>query len=269
MTTDELKDLWRKRSLSSAGSREGCLDEETFAALLSGELDSRARAEAGNHIALCQDCAEEFRALRSLRGLFGEERRQRSSIAPLGLALAATLLLAAGLGVALHRSRAETVRLEALLEQRVAETAETDRAIAEARRTRDAEVASLRESLDSALSPRLDAPIVDLDPLDATRGAGRDPVSTVAVSGGGDLVTLILNFPPRRPRDGFRVEVLDEGGGLRFEGKALAVGERASLNLTLSRAVAPEGLYRIRLTDGDRGIAEYRVRLRYSGERRK
>ena len=266
MTTDELKDLWRKRSLSSAGSREGCLDEETFAALLSGALDSRARAEAGNHIALCQDCAEEFRALCSLGGLFDEERRQRSWIGPLGLALAATVLLAAGLGVALHRSRAETNRLEALLEQRVAET---DRAIAEARRTRDAEVASLRESLDSALSPRLDAPIVDLDPFDATRGAGRDPVSTVEVSGGADLVTLILNFPPRRPRDGFRVEVLDEGEGLRFEGKGLAEGERASVNLTLSRAVAPEGLYRIRLTDGDRAIAEYRVRLRYSGERRK
>jgi hypothetical protein len=266
MTTEELKRLWRERSLSSGGSRANCLDEETFAALLSGEPDSRARADAGSHIALCEDCAEEFRASRPLGGLFEREAGKRSSLAPLGLALAATVLLAAGLGVALHRSRVETGRLEALLEQHVAER---DRAVAEARRTRDAEVASLRESLDSALSPRLDAPIVDLDPFDATRGAGRDPVSTVDVSGGADLVTLILNFPPRRPRDGFHVEVLDEGGGLRFEGKALAKGERASVNLTLSREVAPEGLYRIRVTEGDRAIADYRVRLRYSAEPRK
>jgi hypothetical protein len=118
------------------------------------------------------------------------------------------------------------------------------------------------------VSPRLDAPIVDLDPFDATRGAGRDPVSTVDVEGGADLVTLILNFPPRRPRDGFRVEVLDEGGRLRFEGKAPPGGERASVNLTLSREVAPDGLYRVRVRDGDREIAEYRVRLRYSGEPR-
>ncbi len=264
MTTDELKDLWRKRSLSSAGSRAGCLDEETVAALLSGELDSRARAEAGSHIALCQDCPEEFRALRSLGEVFEGERRKRSSLAPWALALAATVLFAAGLGVALHRSRTETDRLEALLEQ---QGAEKDRAIAEARRTSD-EAASLRERLVSAVSPRLDAPIVDLDPLDATRGAGREPVAAVDVVGGADLVTLILNFPPRRPRDGFRVEVLDEGGGLRFEGKAPLGGERASVNLTLSRGVAPDGLYRIRIRDGDREIAEYRVRLRYSGEPR-
>jgi hypothetical protein len=259
-----MKRLWQERSAASGGSRAGCLDEEIFAALLSGKLDSRARAEAGSHIALCQDCAEEFRALRSLGGVFEPERRKLSSLSPLGLALAATVLLAAGLGVALYRSRAETGRLEALLDQ---QGAEKDRATAEARRTSD-EVAALRERLDSAASPRVDAPIVDLDPFDATRGAGREIVATVDVVGGADLVTLILNFPPRRLRDGFRVEVLDEGGGLRFEGKTSRGGERASVNLTLPRAVTPDGLYRIRLRDGDREIAEYRVRLRYSGEPR-
>jgi hypothetical protein len=265
MTTDELKRLWQERSAASAGSRAGCLDEEIFAALLSGELDSRARVEAGNHIALCEDCADEFRALRSLGGVLEGERRKRSSLAPWALALAASVLLAAGLGVALRRSRAETGRLEELLEQQVTEK---DRAIAEARRTSDAEVSSLRERLDSVVSPRLDVPIVDLDPFDATRGGGRDPVSTIDVEGGADLVTLILNFPPRRPRDGFRVEVLDDGGRLRFEGKAPRGGERASVNLTLSRAAAPDGLYRIRLRDGEGEIAEYRVRLRYSREPR-
>jgi hypothetical protein len=268
MTDDELKRLWQERPAAGAGSRAGCLDEESFAALLSGELDSKTRADAGSHIAACQDCADEFRALRSLGGLFERKRPQRSKLSPLSLGLAASLFLAAGLSVALLRSRGELERSFAEIERQLAESAESERARVQEGQARDAEVATLRERLDSALAPRLDAPIVDLDPFDATRGAARDSVSTVEVGGGADLVTLILNFPPRRSRDGFRVEVLDEGGGLRFEGMALPGEERASVNLTLSRAVAPDGLYRIRLRDGDSRIAEYRVLLRYAGEPR-
>ena len=135
-------------------------------------------------------------------------------------------------------------------------------------RERDAVNASLRERLDSALSLRLDAPIVDLDPFRATRGSADESVVAVDVEGGVDLATLILNFPPRRPREGFRVEVFDEAGELRFEGVAPRRGESASVNLTLSRASAPDGVYRIRVSDGTDEIAEYRVRLRYSGEAR-
>jgi hypothetical protein len=265
MTTDELKRLWRERSAASEGSRLGCLDEETIAMLLSGELDSKVRAEAASHIALCQDCADEFRALRSVGGLFERQPRKRSSLVPLGLALVASLLLAAGLSIALFRSRGAMERRSAELEQQLAQK---ERALVEAREAHETEVASLRERLDSAVFARLDAPIVDLDPLDATRSGGRDPVTTVDIEGGADLATLILNFPPKRPAESFRVEVFDEAGELRFEGTAPRRREVASVNLTLSRAVAPGGVYRILLSDGDGEIAEYRVRLRYAGETR-
>jgi hypothetical protein len=267
MTTDELRRLWQERSVASGSAREGCLDEASFAALLSGDMDSKARAEAGSHIALCQDCADEFRALRSMGGLFEEKRRERSSRVPLGLALAASLLVAAGLTIALFRYRGELERSSAELER----VTQRERSLVEAGQARDAEVASLRERLDSALSIHLDAPIVDLDPFDATRGGGRDPVTTVDIGEGVKLATLILNFPPRRPGEGFRVEIFDEAGELRFEGVASPRRPRregASVNVTLSRAAAPGGVYRIRLSDGDSEIAEYRVRLRYAGEPR-
>ncbi len=262
MTTDELTRLWQERSHAGAGSRAGCLDEESFAALLSGEMSSKARAEAGSHIALCQDCADEFRALRSAGGLFEQRTPQPSSRVPLGLALVALLLIAAGLSIALFRYRGE-------VERRSAELAERERQIAalvEAERSHDAEVADLRERLESAVSARLDVPIMDLDPFHATRSVARDPVAVVDIGEGVDLVTLILNFPPRRPSEGFRIEVFDEAGALRFQGMASSRREGASVNLTLSQAAAPGGLYRIRLSDGGEEIAEYRVRLRYTGE---
>jgi hypothetical protein len=64
------------------------------------------------------------------------------------------------------------------------------------------------------------------------------------------------------------VELFDEAGALRFEGLAPRQQEAASVNLTLSRAVAPSGVYRIRVSERDEEIAEYRVRLRYMSEER-
>ena len=117
MTPDDLRQIWQERSASGpGGSRGGCLAEESFAALLTGDMDSRARTEAGSHIAACQSCAEEFRALRSLGALFGERRPRTPGRVPLGLALAAALLLAAGLSVALLRYRAAMARSSAEIE---------------------------------------------------------------------------------------------------------------------------------------------------------
>ncbi|MGH9324680.1 MAG: hypothetical protein ACRD21_01355 [Vicinamibacteria bacterium] len=264
MTTDELKRLWQERSAASASPRSGCLGEESFAALLAGELEAETRIQAASHIAACRHCAAEFRELRAVADLFERERPKRSWLSPQAFALAASLLLALGLGAALLWSRSETARRAARFE---GELEQRERALLEAREAHDAEVASLRERLESAASPRLDAPIVDLDPFAATRGGRAGAVPTVEVSEGADLVTLILNFPPKRPEEGFRVAVFDEGGELRFQGRTSRGRERASLNLTLPRAAAPGGLYRIRLSAGDEVIAEYRVRLRYAGER--
>jgi hypothetical protein len=264
MTTDDLRRLWQERSAASEGSRAGCLDESSFAALLSGEMDAKARAEAGNHIALCQDCADEFRALRPLGGPFEQTEPKRPSRLHLGLPLAASLLVATGLAIALVRYRGELERRSIELER----LSERERSLVAAGEAREAELASLRERLDSAVSARLGAPIVDLDPYPATRGGAGASPATVNIGEGADLVTLILNFPPRRTREGLQVEIFDEAGELRFEGLAPPQQEAASVNLTLSRAAAPDGIYRIRVSDAGEEIAVYRVRLDYIAEER-
>ncbi len=134
-------------------------------------MSSKARAEAGSHIALCQDCADEFRALRSARGVFERKnavngrgvlprasRSRRRSSSPRDVS------------IALFRYRGET-------ERRSAELARQHRegqiaALVEAERSHEAEVADLRERLESAVSARLDVPILDLDPFHATRSVG-------------------------------------------------------------------------------------------------
>jgi hypothetical protein len=227
-------------------------------------MERGARAEAASHIALCQECADEFRALRPLGGLFEEERPKRRYRLLGGLLLAASLLAAAGLSIAVVRYRGELERRSLELER----LDERQRSLVAAGEAREAEIASLRGKLDAAVAARLGAPIVDLDPYQATRGGGSGVSAPVDIAAGADLVTLILNFPQRRTREGFRVELFDEAGELRFEGLAPRQQEAASVNLTLSRAAVPSGEYRIRVSDGGEEIAEYRVNLRYATEER-
>ncbi len=125
-----------------------------------GSLDSGERAAFEAHMAGCEDCAAEVRALRRVTAALAHtvpqrtprpELRQRvlgsltrASTPPLGsrrldglgtgwLALAATLVLTVGVAVYATRLQTRVADLEARLEQALVQASAADRAVADAR----------------------------------------------------------------------------------------------------------------------------------------
>ncbi|MGH9754446.1 MAG: zf-HC2 domain-containing protein, partial [Blastocatellia bacterium] len=166
LTEARLKEIWREQTTRAAARQAECLTEEQFARAVAGETTSEERARVASHLALCSDCVEEYRILRSLRPLaeqaeailatsedapgIGQNPRavggadarpssfwRRFALVPparAAFALAALLLISLSLGAWLILLRQGNDR----------EIAQLNRELAE----RDQALASVRESLD-------------------------------------------------------------------------------------------------------------------------
>jgi hypothetical protein len=282
----DLGELWRGRA---APDRAGCLTEDQWGRLMSGDANAAERAHAATHIASCAACTEEYRLLKPFRSwaeeaagvLAGPAAVQpgtaaasrwswQSGVLPVAAAVL-IVLQAGGLFFLQQRSSERTARLEARLADRERALNSAQSSLAEARaqlRGRptpqdEGELAALREAVATQALPIVDMPIIDLEPTgtEAVRGKGGTPLVTVRTAA--RLTTVILNFEPRPARSTLLIEIADRQGTVRWSGRVAREAGTATLNLTLPRLTYPAGTYGIRVTDVSDGktIASYRVVL--------
>src|SRR4030095_7311378 len=69
LTEARLKEIWEEQTARSTPPQAECLTEELFERLGAGHASSQERTQAARHLAVCSDCAAEYRVLRSLRPL--------------------------------------------------------------------------------------------------------------------------------------------------------------------------------------------------------
>ena len=103
MTEDDLVRLYQRGAIRRDANRGDCVSPEALLAAVerTGSEDERLRSI--NHAMTCADCAEELELLRSTRIV-----RDRARVPRFGFALAASLVLVAGLGYyTLARSRVD------------------------------------------------------------------------------------------------------------------------------------------------------------------
>ena len=184
-----------------------------------GSLDSDERAAFEAHMAGCEDCAAEVRALRRVTAALAHtvpqrtprpELRQRvlgsltrASTPPLGsrrldglgtgwLALAATLVLTVGVAVYATRLQTRVADLEARLEQALVQASAADRAVADARQVG----AELQSAMGVLAAP--DLVRIDRGRAAAWLGSLQRPKPARALFGAG--LEASYSRPPACPR---------------------------------------------------------------------
>jgi hypothetical protein len=205
-------------------------------------------------------------------------------------ALVALLLISLALGLLLILPRQGRDREIAQLNR---ELAERDRALASVRESLDEtrrqleeairrseqerhggdskqyedEIADLRQSLAELSRPQLDAPIVDLDPSNSTRGNATGDAERIEAPPTANFFTLILNIADRPIASTYAVEILDSNGKQVWRGQRLRMERDHSVNLTLARRMFPAGRYLIKLYGLRSGkqepVADYPVQISY------
>lgn len=104
MTGEDLVRLYRRGTAArEARGRDGCVSPEALLAVVEKRGAEDERLRAINHAMACAECAEELELLRATRVV-----RDRARVPNIAFALAASVLLAAGLGFyTLGRQQAE------------------------------------------------------------------------------------------------------------------------------------------------------------------
>jgi hypothetical protein len=69
LTEARLKEIWQEQTARATPRQAECLTEELFERLGAGDATSQERTQAASHLAVCSDCAAEYRILRSLKPL--------------------------------------------------------------------------------------------------------------------------------------------------------------------------------------------------------
>jgi hypothetical protein len=137
-----------------------------------------------------------------------------------------------------------------------------DRSKEEMARNRQ-EMSTLRGRVSQLSRPRLDTPIIDLDPSEGTRGTPGETQTGTVIPGNADLVTLILNFSNKQ-HSRYAIELYDSQGKRVWRGEQAQKRGNRSVNLTLPRHFVPAGLYVIKLygLDGTQElIGDYAVKI--------
>lgn len=146
-------------------------------------------------------------------------------------------------------------------------TRERDNAMA---RSEDdqAEIARLRDQVSrigSASRPELNVPIIDLDPRDGARGSTGQSGKDIRLPKGAASLLLILNITGERSFRDYSLDIKDQVGVLRFEGKGLRRSAENTFTVSVPRTMLPPGQFRIALYGLDGGrrdlIQDYLIRV--------
>jgi len=205
-------------------------------------------------------------------------------------ALAAFLLISLALGLwlvllrqgndreiaRLNREMAERDRALASVKESLDETrrrldeaihrSEQGKSAGDSKRYED-EIARLRQTVTELSRPQLDAPIVDLDPSDQTRGNMTGDAARIEAPPTANIITLILNITGQPSHSAYAVEILDSTGKQVWRGQRARNGPDHAVNLTIARRMIPVGRYLIKLYGlRDRKqepVADYQVLIVY------
>ncbi|HKC84421.1 MAG TPA: hypothetical protein VKG02_00525 [Blastocatellia bacterium] len=205
-------------------------------------------------------------------------------------ALAALLLISLALGLwlvllrlgndreiaRLNREMAERDRALASVKESLDETrrrldeairrSEQGKSAGDSKRYED-EIARLRQTVTELSRPQLDAPIIDLDPSDQSRGNTAGEAARIEAPPTANIITLILNISSQPSHSAYAVEILDSTGKQVWRGQRARNGLDHAVNLTISRRMIPAGRYLIKLyglRDGKQEpVADYPVLIAY------
>jgi hypothetical protein len=164
--------------------------------------------------------------------------------------------------------REDLVRRAAAAEQSL-DTTRRERDDAIARSDNDqAEISRLHDQIARAgpgARPELNVPIIDLDPRDSARGSSGAGGKDIRLPKSAASLLLILNITGERTYREYAIEIRDQAGSVRFEGKGLKRSSENTFTLTVPRSMLPPGRYRIVLYGLDGGqkalVQDYVVRL--------
>lgn len=248
-----------------------------------GELSRSEREMIADHLALCSDCAQEYRLLRRLKPLVttqpGWPRRLIGAFSP-GLAAyaVATALLVLSLACAVWviMLRRENARMTARLEEQLSNRDQISQSLAETRRQLEEvmrraeeqrkEIAEMRRSVDDLSQPQVNVPIADLELQDVRGGAGGG-VSTVAAPAGANLFLLILHVAGGPPFSDYALEISDGQGQRVWRARGLRRSQEDTFTVALQRRLLPAGQYRLRLfglrAGKSESVGDYTLRVRY------
>lgn len=283
LSREQLNEAYREESSRSQQRAASCLSPDSLACLATGDMSTRERERAVDHLLVCADCADELRAAREMAHWAKEtaaaarpEPRQRTtgtpavlgSIAafiarPLFLQAAAAILLvvASGLLIDLLLVRSEARRSVARLEDSMHRDAQGyESQIAELRRKLPGEAPEGDRS-----QPYVNVPIVDLDPRDFVRGEAAPKKLDLTPSA--TLVTFILNVEEAPTGSELTIEISDGNGGTLWQGRGLKPSPEQTFTITVPTRLLPAGLCRFKLfsTSGERRrlVQEYALQVVY------
>lgn len=115
--------------------------------------------------------------------------------------------------------------------------------------------------------PRINIPIVDLNPGDSTRGNSPGSLTTVDLPAGVNFFTLILNIAIQQDYPDYELNVVDSNGKLVWRRGGLQKNEWNNFTVGFSRRLIPAGKYRMKiygLRNSRRELLEdYAVSVKY------
>jgi hypothetical protein len=226
--------------------------------------DRATRERVADHVIACARCAEQLRVLTALtpwvdehahlvggaeRGVVPSRVPARWSSAVWSYAAAAVLaVVAVGLTTQVRRLQQENRTLAARMESAVAAAGSSARPIA----TLEARVAEqqqrlgdLERRLASADAPDANAPIIDLEPSDATRTATRTSKPS-EIPAGARTVVFVLNTSRPEPGALYDVDLVAADDRVLWAGSGLKQSADRTLTLVVPRTLV-EGNTRLRL----------------------
>jgi hypothetical protein len=113
MSVPRLQELYAQALAGRSDAAEGCVPPEELLALVRKQGNEARRLQTLDHVMGCAACHREFELLRALEAAGGGSREPatvRSSRRIMPLALAASVLLAIGVGIVMRNRESDTTR---------------------------------------------------------------------------------------------------------------------------------------------------------------
>lgn len=274
LTEQDIKNLWQQ----TAGQGD-CLTDDLLLRAGSNDLAETERQQIADHLAGCADCTAAYQIARAANVWAKETAaeyepksakpvRPRSDgwlsffdfarFRPAQVVLAAVLLVAVGAGAWALKLRNENKTLQATLHQQqeerslaaakeVSQLQQNAEQLLASNQSLTNENSRLKEELDALAKPQLETPIIDVDPVNNTRGVPT-AITRVEVPSAAAFFTLILHLSKEPPGSTLFAELRDaQQNNVVWSGQ-VQKGSAPNLTLLLARRNLPAGKYRVQLS---------------------
>ncbi len=278
LTEQDIKDLWQQNAASATGQSH-CLTDDLLLRAGMNDLAENERQQIADHLAGCVDCADAYKIARAANAWAKEtaaEYEPRSAkpveprfdhqpsffdflrLRPAQAAVAAMLLVAVVVGSWALKLRMENQNLQTTLQQQreernlaaakeVSQLQQNAEQLLASNQSLTNENARLKEELDALAKPQLETPIIDVDPINNTRGVPT-AITRVEVPNAAAFFTLILHLSKEPPSSTLFAELRDVEQNKMVWSSQVQKGSAPNLTLLLARRNLPAGKYRVQLS---------------------